>query len=75
MWAFLLHLQAEESSTQKINSYISELFHRQNSITKRLNDQQHLLRLRSYDQGIRADRSGAFIYMLSAYPKEETQSI
>lgn len=73
MWAFLLHLQAEESSIQKINGYISVLFHRQNSITKRLNDQQHLLRLRSYDQGIRADRSGAFIYMLSAYPKEETQ--
>ncbi|WP_161781834.1 hypothetical protein [Porphyromonas gulae] len=60
---------------QKINSYISELFHRQNSITKRLNDQQHLLRLRPHDQRIRADRSDTFIYMLSAYPKEETQSL
>ncbi|KGL56910.1 hypothetical protein HQ50_00980 [Porphyromonas sp. COT-052 OH4946] len=75
MWAFLLHLQAEESSMQKINSCISELFYRQNSITKRLNDQQHLLRLRSYDQGIRTDRSGAFIYMLPTYPKEETQGV
>ncbi|AKV64919.1 hypothetical protein HMPREF1322_0796 [Porphyromonas gingivalis W50] len=75
MWAFLLHLQAEESSTQKINGYISELFHRQNSITKRLNDQQHVLRLRSYDQRTRADRSGAFIYMLPAYPKEDGQGV
>ena len=73
MWAFLLHLQAEESSTQKINGYISELFHRQNSITKRLNDQQHLLRLRPHNQRIRTNRSGAFIYILPAYPKEETQ--
>lgn len=75
MWAFLLHLQAEESSVQKINSYISELFHRQNSITKRLNDQQHLLRLRPHGQRIRTDRSGAFIYMLPTYPKEETQGV
>ncbi|WP_179856894.1 hypothetical protein [Porphyromonas gingivalis] len=75
MWAFLLHLQAEESSIQKINGYISALFHRQNSITKRLNDQQHVLRLRSYDQRIRTDRSGAFIYILPAYPKEETQGV
>ena len=73
MWAFLLHLQAEGSSMQKINSYISELFHRQNSITKRLNDQQHVLRLRPHNQRIRTNRSGAFIYILPAYPKEETQ--
>ncbi|OWR77218.1 hypothetical protein SJDPG4_07340 [Porphyromonas gingivalis SJD4] len=73
MWAFLLHLQAEESFMQKINSYISELLHRQNSITKRLNDQQHVLRLRPHDHCTRADRSGAFIYILPAYPKEETQ--
>ncbi|ETA26680.1 hypothetical protein SJDPG2_06380 [Porphyromonas gingivalis SJD2] len=60
---------------QKINSYISELFHRQNSITKRLNDQQHLLRLRPHGQRIRTDPSGAFIYMLPTYPKEETQGV